>query len=346
MDPWLRALLYLPDAASDQAVAIDRLHAIVITTTMIGAGAVLLTALALVVRFRRRGGAVATPTVRPSLRFELGHSLGLLALFFVFWSIGFVQYAEMQEPVADALEVRVVGKQWMWSFAPEVGPRTIGYVVVPEDRPVRLTLTSRDVIHSLYVPALRLKRDAVPGRFTSMGFEARRPGVFPIFCAEFCGTSHSRMAADLVVLGAREFEAYVRGAIPPFVGQAILRASAQGIEDVPTVAPRTRIAQGRAVAREHACFTCHTLDGRAAVGPTWRGLFGSMQRLEGGRSVLVDESYVRRSIVDPRAEVAAGFRSVMPTGYDRELDGDELDALVAFIRSLGGRGAPARSLGQ
>jgi cytochrome c oxidase subunit 2 len=332
---WMRTLLFLPNAASEGAVEIDALHFVVITTTMVGAALVFATALWWAFRYRRRGVAAATPQIRPPKVFEVTHALFLLSLFIIFWAVGFIQYAEMQKAPSNALDVYVTAKQWMWKFAQPRVPGAIGYVVVPVNQPVHMVITSRDVVHSLFIPNFRLKRDAVPGQYTSLWFNARETGVFPIYCAEYCGLSHSRMAASIVVLHQDEYAAYLNGQIPPLLAEAIRRATARGIAQSEPAPLRGRVERGRALAEAHACITCHTFDGRSGVGPSWRGLYHSTQPLEDGEAVLVDDVYIARSIKDPKAQVARGYLPVMPTYFGERLDEQDIDDLIAFIRSLG-----------
>jgi cytochrome c oxidase subunit 2 len=331
---FMRVFLFLPNAASEGAVEIDSLHFVVISTTMLGAALVFMTALWFVFRYRRRGRALATPTIKPPTSFEIGHALFLLSLFIAFWVVGFVQYANMQRAPDDAIDVYVTGKQWMWKFAQQGAPGTIGYVVVPVRKPVRMVITSRDVVHSFYVPSFRLKRDAVPGRYTSLWFEARETGVFPVYCAEYCGLSHSRMAADVVVLPQHEYQAYLDGQIPPLLADALRTEIAHRLDRRPPPPPGDSVARGRELAVENACITCHTFDGRRGIGPSWGGLYGSRQRLRDGQVALVDDAYIARSIRTPGAQIALGFRNVMPTYFGERLDQDDIDDLIAFIKTL------------
>ncbi len=206
MNDLLRRLLFLPPQASDYARQVDSLHYVVILTTMVGAFGVFATALWFFVRYRRRSDTDVTPRVSPRPVHEILFVGGPLALFLVFFAIGYPQYVSLGLPPKDAMDVYVTGKKWMWKFAYPGGPSAIDALRVPAGRPVRLLITSRDVIHSLFIPALRLKQDALPGRYTQTWFEANRPGRYEIFCAEYCGLSHSGMLAELVVMPPAEFD--------------------------------------------------------------------------------------------------------------------------------------------
>ncbi|MGE5181576.1 MAG: cytochrome c oxidase subunit II, partial [Acidobacteriota bacterium] len=216
MNTWLRRILGLPEQASTVARHIDYLHYSVILTSILGAAAIGTLALYYSWRYRANGGKGAPQPPDPSLLHtrggsslvvELGIIGGLLSLFILWWVIGFIEYIRMAEPPPDAMTIYVVGKQWMWSFAYPNGGGSIGTLYAPEGRPVKLVMTSRDVIHSFYVPAFREKRDVIPGRSTTMWFEVDHPGRYRIECAEMCGVGHSTMRGEVVVLTA---EGYAR----------------------------------------------------------------------------------------------------------------------------------------
>jgi cytochrome c oxidase subunit 2 len=313
----MRRLLMLPPQASTMARGLDYLHYFVIITTMIGAVAVAALSLYFIVRYRESAHRDDDPPADPraggtSTWLEVTVFGGLLALFVTWWIIGFSQYVRIVEPPPDSMTVYVVGKQWMWSFAYPHGGGSVGVLYVPVGRPVKLIMTSRDVIHSFYVPAFRMKHDVVPGRYYTAWFEARAPGSYPIECAEYCGVSHSRMLGEVHVLAP---EAYAQW----LVGQP----------------PRTSdlVEAGRDVAARRGCLNCHTLDGQPHIGPTWAGLYGSQVQLQGGVTVVADGAYLTRSMMDPQADVVAGYRSVMPT-YRGILEQPEVAALLELMRSL------------
>lgn len=334
-DEFMRAILFLPDAASQFADDIDHLHFFVIVTTMFGSAAVGFLALYWLVRYRRRGKPSATPHVSPPAWFEISWIGGLLTLFILFWVLGFRQYISYATPPKDAEEVYVTAKQWMWKFAHPSGRSSVGVLVVPEGRKVRLIMTSRDVIHSFYVPAFRIKQDVLPGRYTNAWFEARAEGIYPVYCTEFCGTFHSRMWASVVVLSASAYERWLEGEVPESVAQAGRRL-ALGMLEVRRVDTLTEVDMaeaGKTAAADYGCFSCHTIDGQPHIGPTWRGLFGKRVQLEDGKTVVADEQYLTRSMMDPQGQIVAGYRPVMPT-YLGQLPQPEAAAIVEFIKSL------------
>lgn len=233
----------------------------------------------------------------------------------------------------DTFDVYVIGKQWMWSFAYADGGASNHDLYVPVGRPVRLLLTSRDVIHSFFVPAMRIKQDAVPGRMTIAWFQAVRPGRYEVLCAEFCGVSHSRMRGNVVALAPEDYEAHRRahwdvpagGSSPALAGES----PPQSDDD----AAHSLVAMGKRIAADRGCLRCHTLDGTPHLGPTFAGLDLATVPLEGGRTAVADAAYLTRAMMDPTADVHAGFAPIMPS-YMGLLDAPEVAALVALIRSL------------
>ncbi|NOJ94230.1 cytochrome c oxidase subunit II [Corallococcus coralloides] len=316
MNELLRRLFFLPEQGSTFAVKVDHLHYVLLLTTLavgVGIGAV---GLAFLVRYRRRTASDPTPRVVAPTWLEalfIGVPLSLFLLWFV---LGFKQFVWVMSPPQDALDVYVTGKQWMWKFTYPGGPSAIDTLVVPSGRPVRLLLTSRDVIHSFYVPDFRMKRDAIPGRYTDLWFEAPKPGRHQVLCAEYCGLDHSQMRGEVVVLPPAAFEAW---------------RDAQR-RNLP-VAAEPMAVRGERIAAAQGCLQCHTVTGAPHIGPTWLGLYGRQEPLEGGGAVLADEAYLTESMMDPLAKVVAGYAPVMP-GYHGRLSAEDSGALVEFIKSL------------
>ncbi|KYO50566.1 cytochrome c oxidase subunit II [Tistrella mobilis] len=232
----------------------------------------------------------------------------LLILIFYVWSTS--SYIDLYEPPDDALEINLVAKQWMWKVQHPGGQREIDELHVPAGTPVRLNMASQDVIHSLYVPALRLKRDVVPGRYTSLWFTADRPGTYRLTCAEFCGTDHSTMGGRLVVMRPADYARWL----------------AQSDLD-PSLAE-----QGAQLFRTLGCSGCHG-PGSTVHAPPLDGLYGSPVPLDDGRVITADDRYIRDSILLPQSEIAAGYPRIMPT-FRNLLDEEQVMKLVAYIKSL------------
>jgi cytochrome c oxidase subunit II len=312
MNPLFLGLLNLPPEASSYAASVDLLHLLVISTTMLGATVVFVLALYYLARYRRRVPGETTQRTALPVPQEVGMIGGILGLFLAFWVVGTLEYDRMLTPPPGSMVVYVTAKQWMWEFAYPDGRSSMDVLTVPLGRPVELVMTSRDVIHSFYVPAFRMKHDVVPGRYYTTWFAATAVGSFPIECAEYCGVSHSRMAGQVRVLSVDDYARWLEGEPPP--GADL-------------------VTDGRDVATRRGCLNCHTLDGQPHVGPTWAGLYGSPVRLEDGRTVVADDAYLTRSMMDPQADVVAGFKPVMPT-YRGILPEPEVAALVELLRSL------------
>lgn len=231
----------------------------------------------------------------------------LIVILFV-WSTR--MFFTVHQPPPDAMEINVVAKQWMWKFEHAGGQREIDELHVPVGEPVRLSMASQDVIHSLYVPALRLKQDVVPGRYTSLWFEADKPGIYALACAEFCGADHSEMTGRFIVMEKPAFAAWLE--------QSGTDASLA--------------AEGEKLFRSNGCSGCH---GPAATvkAPDLEGLYGSPVPLADGSVVTADDQYIRDSILLPQSEVAAGYPPIMPT-FKNVLSEDDVMKLVAYIKSL------------
>jgi cytochrome c oxidase subunit 2 len=224
----------------------------------------------------------------------------------------------------DAIPIYVTGKQWMWKFAYPDGRAAMDVLTVPVNRPIKLVMTSRDVIHSFYVPAFRMKHDVVPGRYYTAWFQANTPGTYAVECAEYCGVDHSRMIAHVQVLSQPDYARWLEGQMPP---------TAEGLAGASAKAGGDLAETGRAVASRRGCFNCHTLDGQPHIGPTWAGLYDSEVTMTDGRVLVADEAYLTRSMMDPQVDVVRGYKGVMPT-YRGVLEEPEVAALVEFIKTL------------
>ncbi len=329
MSDLLRRMLFLPEEASTYAAQVDRLHLFIISTAMVVAAAIAAVTLVFYVRYRRREPEQATPVVEPRAVHEALFVAVPLGFFLLWFFIGFPYYVQLQSPPENVMDVYVQAKQWMWKFAYPGGPSSLDVLRVPAGRPVRLLLTSRDVIHSFFVPAFRLKQDVLPGRYTQTWFQATRDGAYPVFCAEYCGLAHSRMRAQVVVMPPESFDAWLaeqRRHLPEHQDGAPVSQEA--------VDPRSSLVQqGRAVAAEKGCLKCHSLDGEAHIAPTWLDLYGKSERLQDGSTVVANEAYLTESMMLPNAKVVAGYPPIMPT-FQGRMTPAEVAAVLEFIKSL------------
>ena len=331
MTELMRILLFLPEQASSFAERVDRLHFMVITTTMFVSIAIGSTALLFYVLYRRRKPHEYTPRVEPSLKAE-ALFVGVPTVFFLaFCAIGFRDFVWVQTPPADALDVYVMGKQWMWKFSYPEGPNGLSALHIPAHRPVRLLITSRDVIHSLFVPAFRIKQDAVPGRYAEIWFEATKTGTFPIFCTEYCGLDHSMMRAQVVVHAPNEFDDWISRERR---GRSNQQDSEPTQSSVAREYPGNMRVLGERIAAEVGCFRCHTVDGTPHIGPTFRNLYLKKEKLLDSSEILVDEAYITESMMDPNLKIVYGYSpGIMPSFLGR-LDGPDSAAILEFIKSL------------
>ncbi|HVR72719.1 MAG TPA: cytochrome c oxidase subunit II [Planctomycetota bacterium] len=301
-----------PDQASTAAPRVDALYFFLLALSAFFATIIFTLVIAFAVKYRRPGGAPPPGVpVTDFLILEVTWIVLPLILSLVLFFWGAKLHIEMSEAPPRALDVSVVGKQWMWKLQHIDGKREINELHVPLGRPVKLTMISEDVIHSFFVPAFRVKADVLPGRYTSLWFEATRPGEYHLFCAEYCGTRHARMKGRVVVMEPAAYSQWLAG------GHASERPA----------------AAGERLFRALGCEGCHN-PASGSRGPHLADLIGKEVRLRDGRTVVADENYVRESIVDPTAKLVAGFEPLMPTNY-RDLAREEgILQLIAYIRSL------------
>jgi cytochrome c oxidase subunit 2 len=330
MNEFFRKLLFLPEQASTFAADVDRLHIFVALTTIIMSVGVGLTAIFFFARYRRKSETQTTPHLEPSTLIEVGFVSIPLALFLLWFAIGYRQFVEQDTPPADAMDVYVMGKKWMWKFNYPEGPNSVNVLRVPAGRPVRLLMTSQDVIHSFYVPEFRVKRDANPGRYTQVWFQATVPGRYQILCAEYCGAGHSIMRGEVVVMKADEYEAWLQNLKR---GPLATRQDGTNLAVEQVAANTSLTEQGKRIAAEAGCMKCHTANGERHIGPTWLDMWGGKRKLKSGETITVDEGYMTESIMDPQAKIVEGYDAVMPS-YQGKLAGPEIAALVEYMKSL------------
>ncbi|RPH67294.1 MAG: cytochrome c oxidase subunit II [Myxococcaceae bacterium] len=330
MNEIMRRLLFLPEQASTFAHDVDNLHYFVITVTMVSSLAVGLTAIAFFWKYRRRHENQATPFVAPTALFEVLAISVPLFFFLVWFAIGFRDFVKLSSPPPEAMDVYVQGKQWMWKFAYPEGPNSIGVLHVPANRPVRLLITSRDVIHSVFIPAFRVKMDALPGRYTEIWFTATKPGRYQILCTEYCGAQHSKMWGEVVVMAPEAFDEWIKEQQRGLVSRQDVLADETG-----QVTPQGSLAQwGLQVAVRQGCLRCHNVDTKEpATGPSWVDLYQQQIKLTDGREIVADEAYLTESMMEPTVKVVAGYQELMPN-YQGKLSGAEAAAIVEFIKSL------------
>lgn len=300
----------LPEQASSYAEKMDRLFWAQTAFTFVLSLLIFVIITFFAIRFRRRWeGQIAAP-IFGSLRLEIIWTVipfGI-AMMLLVWSVSlFLSYAR---PPADALEISVVGKQWMWKLQHPNGKREINELHVPEGRAVKLTMATEDVIHSFFIPAFRVKQDVVPGRYTTLWFQPTKVGEYHLFCAEYCGTSHSSMRGRVVVMEPQDYQEWLAGG---------------GESESPIVV-------GGRLFEQYGCKSCHQANDMQR-GPALDALIGSKVRLVGGDFVTVDDEYLRESILNPSAKIVDGYTPLMPA-FKGLVSEESLLNLIAFIKSL------------
>ncbi|HET7294295.1 MAG TPA: cytochrome c oxidase subunit II [Vicinamibacteria bacterium] len=306
-----------PEEASTLAAKVDMLYLFLVGVTLLFSLGIAAVLIAFAIKYRRRSEADRPAEIHGSLLLELAWSVVPFFIVVAMFVWGATLFFSMNRPPDNAIDIQVVGKRWMWKLQHMTGQREINELHVPAGRPVRLTLTSEDVIHSFFVPAFRMKKDAVPGRYNVAWFEATRPGRYHLFCAEYCGTQHSRMIGWIVVMEPADFQTWLQGG----------------------PAPTSPVEAGQKLFSELNCATCHRPDSQGR-GPVLDGVAGSTVRLANGETVTADEGYLRESILVPAAKVTDGYQPIMPT-YQGQVSEEAVLQLIAYIQSLKGPGGAA-----
>ena len=268
-------------------------------------------------KYRHRPGVEPQPSPEHNRLLEITWTvIPMLIVVWIFWK-GFTGFLDLATPPSNAYEVQVLGQKWKWLFTYPNGV-VDDNLHVPPGESVRLVMTSQDVIHSFYVPEFRIKRDVLPGRYEKAWFEATAPGEYQLYCAEFCGTSHSDMLAKVIVHPSRpDFDRWLSDA-----GNFIAK-----------LPPDKLWEGGQKLYTQRGCKQCHSVDGTSGIGPTFKGLWGHEAKLRDGSSVEVDENYLRESIVNPQAKIVAGYEPVMPT-FQGRLKDREITAIIEYIKTL------------
>ena len=299
-----------PEQASTVAGSVDSLYFFLLISC--GTLAILLAILVIVfaLKFHRRSPNEVPRQVRTSVALEVGWSSATFVLFMVIFYWGARLYYGMGTPPPNAIEIYAIGKQWMWKVQHPGGQREINELHVPVGTPVRITMTSQDVIHSFYVPAFRVKQDAVPGRYTTLWFEATKPGKYHLFCSEYCGAKHSGMTGWVYALAPAEYSRWLTS------------GAAEG----------SLAAKGQRVFHQYGCSTCHDFGG-GGPGPSLKNVYGRRVRIENGPDVLADDAYIRESILDAKAKTVYGFAQVMPL-FQGQITEEEVVQLIEYVKSL------------
>jgi cytochrome c oxidase subunit II len=298
-----------PASASTHSLPVDLLYIFLVLVSAVATFGIAAAIVIFGMKYRRRHGREAQQ-IEGSLILEITWSIIPLGIFMVLFVWGAVLYFDLRTPPQDSTEIYVVGKQWMWKLQHIEGIREINQLHVPVNKDIKLVMTSQDVIHSFFVPAFRIKQDVLPGRYTTLWFRATKPGTYHLFCSQYCGTLHSGMIGEVIVMTPSDYQAWLTGGAP--VGS---------------------LAQdGQTLFQQLGCNTCHKFDVQGR-GPNLRGVYGSPVQLEDGRVVTADENYIRESILDPGAKIVSGFKNIMPS-WQGQINDEQLNSLVAYVKSL------------
>ncbi len=313
---------FVPESASTLSWKVDALYfflsGVTIFFTLLISGVLIF----FVLKYRRRSLHEVPRPVAGSHKLETLWSVIPFLIAMTMFAWGAQLYFEQFRSPQNAVEVYVVGKQWMWKIQHTTGQREINQLHVPVGRKVKLIMTSEDVIHDFFIPAFRIKTDVLPGRYTSQWFEATKPGTYHLFCAEYCGMNHSGMIGSVIVMEPRDFDNWLSG---------------NTNQQSPAVA-------GQQLFQTLGCVSCHGAAGEGGRGPALAGLFGSRVSLASGQTVTADEGYLRESIVNPQGKLVTGFGPIMPT-FQGQVTEDQLVQLVAFIKSLQGQSSQPAGAG-
>src|SRR6266568_8074866 len=281
---------FIPESASTLSGDVDALYFYISGVTVFFTMLISLVVIFFVIRYRRRNPFEIPRPIEGSTKLE------------TLWSV---------IPLVNAMEVYVVGKQWMWKFQHSTGQREINELHIPVGQKIKLIMASEDVIHDVFVPAFRIKADVVPGKYTSEWFEATKPGRYHFFCAEYCGMNHSGMGGWVTVMEPTDFDNWLSG-------------------NINSESPATA---GRQMFESLGCVSCHGANAEGGRGPALLGVFGSKVVLNNNSSVVADEGYLRESVLNPQAKIVTGFGPIMPS-FQGQVNEEQLLQLVAYVKSL------------
>ncbi|MBC8042795.1 MAG: cytochrome c oxidase subunit II [Rhizobacter sp.] len=288
--------------------------------------------------YRRQGAPKFTSGIAHNVQLEFTWTVIPTMLVFLVFVWGFGSYLNNSVAPKDALQIKVTGQKWFWAFDYPGGSNSVDTLVVPAGKPVQLTMSSTDVIHSFYVPDFRMKQDVVPNRYSLLWFEAPNEGVYTLFCTEYCGavtdTTEATWKADGQAKSANKFKQkghFNMGGVVKVVStrqyEAFLESSNKMGEGI------SLEVYGEQLYNSKQCATCHSVNGSAGNGPTWKGIYGRQEKISDGTSVKADDNYIRESILEPGAKVVAGYQNIMPT-YQGQLKDKQIDAIIAYMKTI------------
>ncbi len=304
--------VWLPVDASTLAGEVDALFYFTYWVGVVIFAAVIAAVIFFVIKYRRRHANERTERVQESYLLELTWIVIPTILTMVVFTWGFQVFIKMGVAPPDAYEITVRGKKWSWEFEYPNGAVAVNELRVPVNQSVRLVMSSEDVIHSVFIPAFRVKHDVLPNRYTAIWFEATKTGEYPLFCTEYCGTQHSGMLSKVFVLEREQFDDWIG-------------SSGENFDDM------TLEEYGEVLYTQQACIGCHSIDGTRIVGPSLKGIYNVQRDFDDGTSAMGDENYLREAILDPAVKIVAGYQNQMPPSYSSLTERD-VSALIAYIK--------------
>ncbi len=316
---WLnkaQASTFMPPQATEIASQYDKLYGFILVASLIACVLVIGGLIMFALKYKRKSETDKTAYITHDTRLEFLWSFIPFLIFMAVFVWGTYVYIQMRTVPPNAFEVHVFGQKWNWDFMYKSGKKSTGEMVVPVDTPIKLIMTARDVLHSFYIPAFRVKQDVIPGAYTTLWFEANKLGNFQVFCAEFCGKDHSQMLAKVRVVPKEEFETWLQD--DPYKG----------------LAP-TEIGQKVYVAK---CLACHKTSSERSIGPGFAGLYGGSRVFTDGSSLVADDNYIRESIVNPQVKIVKpvdgpAYGPVMPS-FAGALTEEEFVGIIEYIKTL------------
>jgi cytochrome c oxidase subunit II len=307
---------FFPEQASVQAAQVDAIYFFMVAVTAFFSLLIASLIVLFAIKYRRRHKDEIGADIHGSLALELLWTVIPFFITMVMFAWGAKVFFDIYRPPAGAMEIYIVGKQWMWKAQHMDGMREINELHVPVGKPVKLTMGSEDVLHSFYIPSFRVKADVIPGRYNVLWFTATKPGKYHLFCAEYCGTRHSGMLGQVVVMEPSQYEAWLGGG----TGEGSMASS------------------GEKLFQDLGCLTCHRADSQGR-GPVLQGLYGRRVALANGDTVVADDAYVRESVLNPTTKVVAGFQPIMPT-FQGIVSEEQLLQLIEYIKTLASTRTP------
>ena len=302
-----------PEQASSFAWQVDLLYLYLIVISVAFTIPIVIAIFLFALKYREKEKFASGAEIHGSMVLEAGWSFLPFVISMTIFLGGAVVYYNQYRMPDDAMQVYVVGKQWMWKVQHETGQREINELHIPVGRKIKLTMTTEDVLHDFSIPAFRTKADVVPGRYTYLWFEPTKPGKYHLFCAEYCGLNHSGMGGSVYVMEQRDFDNWLEG----------------------NISGQTPVEQGRDLFENKlGCASCHA-GGPAQRGAKLEGIYNKEVKLAGGSTVTANDEYIRNSILNPSSQVVEGFQPIMPT-FKGQVTEEQLVSLVAYIKSLSG----------